>query len=128
MDERMSVLPTGTVTFLLTDIQDSTVLWEADPTTMRLAADRHLHLLDTAAAAHGGVRAVEQGAGDSTVFAFTRASDAVAAAVDAQRALGTAEWQIDSPLLVRVAVHVGEVDRRDDGTYVGAVLNRCSRL
>src|ERR1700759_1083113 len=59
--------PTGTVTFWLTDIVDSTPLWEGEPQTMAAAVDRHYEILDAAVTRHGGVRPVEQGEGDSMV-------------------------------------------------------------
>ena len=86
-DERAFSLPTGTVTFLLSDVEGSTQRWEEAPEAMAVAIPRHDELLDEAIVAHGGVRPVEQGEGDSVVGAFSRASDAVAAAVAAQRAL-----------------------------------------
>src|SRR6266571_1736463 len=79
--------PTGTVTFLLTDIEGSTPRWEAQPEMMSEAVGRHYAILDAAVAAHGGVRPVEQGEGDSMVAAFARASDAAATALEGQRAL-----------------------------------------
>ena len=82
------MLPAGTVTFLLTDVEGSSRLWEERPDDMGAAIARHYELLDEAIAAHGGVRPVEQGEGDSVVAAFARAGDAVAAALDAQRAAG----------------------------------------
>src|SRR3954469_17112384 len=118
------VLPAGTVTFLLTDIEGSTRLWEERPGEMGPAVAGHYEILDEVIAAHGGVRPVEQGEGDSVVAAFARASDAVMAAVDAQRRL-TAElpW-----LGVRMAVHTGEAQLRDEGNYVGRAIIRCARL
>src|SRR4051794_39175549 len=118
------LLPAGTVTFLLTDVEASSRLWEERPTDMGPAIARHYDLLDDAIAAHGGVRPVEQGEGDSVVAAFARAGDAVRAAVQAQRAL-TAElpW-----LRVRMAVHTGEAQLRDEGDYVGRAIIRCARL
>ena len=84
---RRSCFPAGTVTFLLSDIEGSTRLWERDPEAMGVAIPAHYAMLAEAIARHGGVRPVEQGEGDSVVAAFSRASDAVAAALDAQRAL-----------------------------------------
>ena len=81
-----SDLPTGTVTFLLTDVEGSTKLWEAGPDETAASIARHYELLEAAIALHGGVRPVEQGEGDSVVGAFATASDAVAAALDVQRA------------------------------------------
>ena len=76
-EPRAFTLPTGTVTFLLTDVEGSTQRWEAAPEAMAAAIARHYELLDEAIEGHGGVRPVEQGEGDSVVAAFSRASDAV---------------------------------------------------
>src|SRR6185436_65028 len=99
----------GTVTFLLTDIAGSTAGWEADRSAMAEAVARHYEILDTAIGAADGVRPVEQGEGDSVVAAFTRATDAVRAAVNAQLALVTEVWPDGGTLEVRMAVHTGEV-------------------
>ena len=82
------VLPAGTVTFLLTDVEGSSRLWEERPADMGAAIARHYDMLDEAIAAHGGVRPVEQGEGDSVVAAFARAGDAVRAAVAGPAGLG----------------------------------------
>lgn len=120
------VLPVGTVTFLLTDVAGSTRLWQDDPEQAASAIAAHYEVIDDAVARHGGVRPQEQGEGDSTVTAFARASDAVAAALDVQRVLaadpGTAE------LRVRAALHTGEALLRDEGNYFGEAVNRCARL
>ena len=84
-----SMLPTGTVTYLLTDVAGSTRLWERHPDEMAVAVARHYELLDSAVALHRGERPVEQGGGDSIVAVFARASDALAAALDVQLAFGT---------------------------------------
>ena len=81
----MPDLPTGTVTFLFTDIEGSTALWERDRGAMQTAVDRHLDLLDTAIASHHGIHF--KTVGDAVQAAFPTAPDAVAAALDAQRAL-----------------------------------------
>ncbi len=118
-------LPTGTVTFLLTDIEGSSTRWDADPEQMGPAVSRHYALLDEAVARHGGVRPVEQGEGDSIVAAFSRASDAIAAAVDAQRAV---ESELAEVFRVRMAIHTGEAQLRDEGNYFGQAVIRCARL
>jgi hypothetical protein len=92
MDGSPFALPTGTVTFLLTDVEGSTSQWEAAPESMAVAIARHYAIPEEVIAGHGGVRPVEQGEGDSVVGAFSRASDAVGAALDAQRALATEDW------------------------------------
>jgi predicted ATPase/class 3 adenylate cyclase/DNA-binding CsgD family transcriptional regulator len=114
-------LPSGTVTFLLTDVEGSTLAWEVDRTAMAAAMARHDELLAKAIATHGGYRPIEQGEGDSVVAAFVRASDALAAAVEAQQALAT------EPLTVRMALHTGEAEVHD-GRYSGPAIIRTARL
>ena len=85
---------------------------------------RHYEILGDAIAGFGGLRPVEQGEGDSVVGVFARVADAVQAAAAAQRRL-----QADLPwLAVRIAVHTGEAQPRDDGNYVGRTVIRCARL
>jgi predicted ATPase/class 3 adenylate cyclase/DNA-binding CsgD family transcriptional regulator len=121
-------LPTGTVTFLLTDVEGSTRLWDADPVAAAAAIDRHRQLIADAVAAANGSRPLEQGEGDSTVSAFARATDAAAAAQAAQRALADEPWPGGRAIRVRMAIHTGEAEPAPDRTYAGAVLNRCARL
>lgn len=123
-------LPSGTVTFLLTDIERSTRVCEARPDLMRDAVARHYDILDRVVAEHGGVRPIEQGEGDSLVAAFTGASAAVAAALVAQRALLTEPWPagIEFELGVRMALHSGEAELRDGRFYTGPSIVRCARL
>ncbi len=118
--------PTGTVAFLFTDIEGSTEAWEATSDAMGAAVARLEDLLDDAATR--GRRAVEQGAGDSAVLAFDRASDAAAAALAIQQAVAHEPWPTARPLRLRVALHLGEVETGRDGTYRGATMNRCGRL
>jgi predicted ATPase/class 3 adenylate cyclase/DNA-binding CsgD family transcriptional regulator len=126
--EKTFTLPAGTVTFLLTDIEGSTRLWEAHPELMAEAVPVHYALLADAVGRHGGVRPVEQGEGDSVVAAFSRASDAVSAALAAQRALAEVEWPEGLELHVRIALHTAEAQLRDEGNYFGVALSRCARL
>jgi len=121
-------LPAGTVTFLLTDVEGSTPLWEADMDTMALAMARHEEILAGAIAANGGARPLEQGEGDNVVAAFNRASDAAATALTAQRALHAEPWPEGIELRVRMALHTGEAHLQEDRTYAGPDLNRCARL
>ncbi|MGH2618812.1 MAG: ATP-binding protein, partial [Thermomicrobiales bacterium] len=120
----MADYPSGTVTFLFTDIPGSTTLWERDQ-AMRDAFVRHLALLDAAIAAHGGVHF--KTVGDATQAAFPTASAALAAAADAQRAFLTESWPTTAPLRVRMALHAGEAQPRD-GDYLAPALNRLARL
>jgi predicted ATPase/class 3 adenylate cyclase/DNA-binding CsgD family transcriptional regulator len=115
------LLPTGTVTLLLADVEDSTGLWESQPEAMTAAFARLDQVLSDLLAAHGGVRPVEQGEGDSFVVAFARASDAVACALGLQRAPL-------APINLRIGVHTGEVQLRDEGNYIGPTINKTARL
>ncbi len=121
-------LPIGTVTFLLTDIEDSTRHWQRSPESMGAAVARVYALLDDAISAHGGVRPVEQGEGDSVVAAFSRASDALLAARAAQVALHAEPWPTVEPVRVRMAVHTGDATLRDEGNYMGQTIIRTARL
>ena len=122
------MLPTGTVTFLMTDIEGSTRAWERRPEALTVAVPRHYDLLAEAIGASGGVRPVEQGEGDSVVAAFSRATDAVGAALAAQRMLVAEAWTDGIALPVRMALHTGEAQLRDEGNYLGMAITRCARL
>jgi predicted ATPase/class 3 adenylate cyclase/DNA-binding CsgD family transcriptional regulator len=126
-DEGFTV-PTGTVTFLLSDVEGSTRLWERAPAAMAVAIPRHYALLDEAISGHGGVRPLEQGEGDSVVGVFSRASDAVAAATSAQRAFVIESWPQGAELRVRIALHTGEAQLLEGRFYLGHALNRCARI
>jgi class 3 adenylate cyclase len=123
----VSVLPSGVVTFLLTDVVGSTRLWEASPATMTVALARHDELLREAVESNGGVLLKSKGEGDSTFSVFARASAAVAAASDAQRAIAREAWPETAAIRVRMAVHTGEVVERN-GDYFGRTVNRAARL
>lgn len=120
-DLGVSELPSGTVTLLLADIEGSTRLWETRPDEMAVAVARLDRTLGDLVAHHRGVRPVEQGEGDSFVIAFNRASDAVACALDLQLAPLL-------PIRLRIAVHTGDVQLRDEGNYIGPAINRTGRL
>lgn len=123
-DEAVLPLPVGTVTFLPTDIEGSTKAWQAAGEAMGAAVARHYELLDHAVVSNGGVRPVEQGEGDSMVAAFSRASDAVAAALAAQQALAAEAWPGRLTLAVRMAVHTDEAQTRDDRFYAGLGISK----
>jgi predicted ATPase len=119
-------LPSGTVTFLFTDIEGSTVLWERDRQGMAAAVARHMALLGAAIHTHGGVHF--KTVGDAVQAAFATAPAAIAASLDAQRALLAEDWGELGPLRVRMAIHAGEADPDERGDYLTAPLNRLSRL
>jgi predicted ATPase/class 3 adenylate cyclase len=116
-------VPSGTVTFLFTDIEDSTRRWDQEPAAMSVALARHDHLLRQAVLVNGG--SVFATGGDGMAVAFGRAGDAVAAAVAAQRAFAIEPWP--TALRVRMGVHTGEAEERG-GDYFGPAVNRAARL
>src|SRR5215216_5126724 len=118
-------LPSGTVAFLFTDVEGSTKLWQAHGEVMGRAIARHDELLRTAISAHRGH--VFKTVGDAFCAAFNTVPDAVATAIDAQRALGEASWDGIQPIRVRMAVHVGVAEERD-ADYFGPAVNRVARL
>ena len=122
----MPDLPSGTVTFLFTDIEGSTALWEQDQVAMAAAVARHLTLLRAATEAHHGV--LFKVVGDAVQAAFPTAPHAVAAALDAQRTLGQETWPEGiGPVRVRMALHTSAATPQD-GDYLAPGLNRLSRL
>src|SRR4051812_13904144 len=121
----MSALPSGTVTFLLTDIEGSTRLWEGHPRAMQVALARHDALLREAIESNGGY--VFKTVGDGFCAAFATAPDALQSAIDAQHAVQSAEWDATGPIKVRMALHTGVAQMRDND-YFGLPLNRVSRL
>ena len=122
-------LPTGLVTFLFTDIQDSTPLWEQMPEAMEIAVAQHHRLLRQVIEANGGQ--VYQIIGDGFQSAFRLASDGLNAALTAQRALRTATWGATGPIKVRMGLHTGPAERDLVGNAPYAVshtLNRAARV
>jgi predicted ATPase/class 3 adenylate cyclase/DNA-binding CsgD family transcriptional regulator len=115
------LLPTGTVTLMLADVEGSTQLWESQPAAMTDAIALLNRTVEKLIVEHGGVRPVEQGEGDSFVAAFSRASDAVACTLDLQRAPL-------APIKLRIGLHTGEVQLRDEGNYAGHTINKTARL
>jgi predicted ATPase/class 3 adenylate cyclase/DNA-binding CsgD family transcriptional regulator len=115
------LLPTGTVTLLLADVEGSTRLWETQPEQMTAALALLNRTVDETVAAYAGVRPVEQGEGDSFVTAFARASDAVGCALALQRTPL-------APIRLRIGVHTGEIQLRDEGNYAGPTINRTARV
>src|SRR5262249_51399744 len=107
-------LPGGTVTFLLSDIEGSTRLWAHAPEAAGQAVADTYAILDAAIVQHAGVRPVEQGEGDSVVGAFSRASDAVSAALQAQLELQRHQWPDGMQLRVRIALHTADAQLRDE--------------
>jgi class 3 adenylate cyclase len=117
--------PTGTLTFLFTDIEGSTKLWEQNAQAMRSALARHDELLRHAIEEHGGY--VFKTVGDAFCCVFPTAPDALEAALESQRSLLKEQWGESTPLRVRMALHMGAAEERD-GDYFGPPVNRVTRL
>src|ERR671912_855762 len=116
---------TDRITFLFTDVEGSTSLWERKPQAMSEALSRHDEILRTAIEAHNGH--VFKTVGDAFHATFSAAPDALRAALEAQRALLHESWDLTGPLRVRMALHTGAAEERD-GDYFGPSLNRVARL
>jgi predicted ATPase/class 3 adenylate cyclase len=121
----MTGLPTGTVTFLFTDIEGSTRLWERDAAAMQAALDDHDSILHKAIEGYDGH--VFKTVGDAFCAVFATASGALEAALEAQRALLARDWGGIGPLRVRMALHAGTANERG-GDFFGPSLNRVARL
>jgi len=117
--------PKGTVTFLFTDIEGSTKLWEHNVPAMQAASARHDEIMKGAIEEHGGY--VFKTVGDAFCAAFPTASDAIEASLGAQRTLLSEQWEQTGLLRVRMALHTGVAEERD-GDYFGPPVNRVARL
>jgi predicted ATPase/class 3 adenylate cyclase len=127
MNSSTSPLPSGTLTFMFTDVEGSSRLWEKYPEQMRLVMARHDSLIETAVTQSNGVVVRPRGEGDSRFAVFQFATDAVSASKSVQSLLSAEGWTIPEELKVRIALHTGEADLRD-GDYYGVTVNRCARL
>ena len=125
----MTSLPTGTVTFLFTDIEGSTERWDKFPDAMRAALERHDALMHAAVESNAGQ--VFKTVGDAFCAAFATAGAGLSAAIDAQRAISTEDWvafgEAFPPILVRMGLHTGEATERG-GDYFGQPVNRVARI
>jgi class 3 adenylate cyclase len=120
-------LPAGTLTFLLTDIEGSTRLWETEPGAMEVALQQHDRLLAEVIEGHGGAVVTVRGEGDSFFAVFQSAVSAVEAAGMCQLRLGREEWP-GSALRVRMGLHTGEVRVRGGDHVDYTPINRCARV
>jgi predicted ATPase/class 3 adenylate cyclase len=120
-----SAHPTGTVAFLFTDIEGSTQRWDSHREAMDDAVKRHDALLRDAIDRHNGY--VFKTIGDAFCVAFARVSDAVATALEAQRALSAEDFSAVGGLPIRIGLHAGEASERH-GDYFGPAVNRVARL
>ena len=120
----MSARPSGTVTFLFTDMEGSTRAWERHPDETKAVLLRHDEIVKSGVAAHEGAVILERGEGDSVFAVFGRASDAVAAAFEIQRRMRQEPWPENVPVRVRIAIHTGEAG----ADYRGVHVNRAARI
>jgi class 3 adenylate cyclase len=121
----MAVLPGGTVTFLFTDIEGSTKLLQELGDDYSQVVSDHRRLLRESLGERGGTEVDTQG--DAFFYSFSRARDAVAGAVAAQRALAAHEWPAGSEVRVRMGLHTGEPSVGDEG-YLGLDVVRAARI
>jgi len=118
--------PQAPLTFLFTDLESSTELWEQSPDAMRPALARHDALLKAAIEGHAG--RIVKTTGDGLHAVFASAADGAAAALAGQQALRAEAWPADTgPLRVRMGLHTGDSEARD-GDYFGPELNRAARI
>jgi predicted ATPase/class 3 adenylate cyclase len=120
-----ALTPSGTVTFLFTDIEGSTPLWDSFPDAMGAALARHDEIVRSAIDANGGH--VFSTAGDGFGAVFSRAANAIAAGLAVQRELSAEEWVGGPVLRVRMGMHTGEAEERD-GDFFGPAVNRAARI
>ena len=119
-----SNLPTGTVTFLFTDVENSTPLWDKHPEAMKSALAKHDSLVRSISLLHNG--RIIKTTGDGFHVVFATATDAVQAAIHAQQAIQKDSWD-DVAIKVRMGIHTGEAELRD-GDYFGGTLNLAARF
>jgi predicted ATPase/class 3 adenylate cyclase len=121
----MAALPSGTVTFLFTDLEASTRLWEEHPEEMKSALARHDAILRAAIESHHGY--LVKTTGDGAHAAFATAPAAATAAVEAQQQMFSETWPLPQPLRVRMGLHTGHAEARE-GDYYGPAVNRAARI
>lgn len=121
----MTTLPGGTVTFVFSDIEGSTRRWQANADAMQQALHQHDVLIEQAITAHDG--SVFKHTGDGMCAAFASPRSAVAAAAAIQRTITAAQWPTEEALRLRVGVHSGEAEIRNDD-YFGTALSRVARI
>jgi predicted ATPase/class 3 adenylate cyclase len=123
--QKPAQIPTGTVTLLFTDIEGSTRLWEAEPEAMTLGLRRHDEIVRSTIEQAGGY--VFKTIGDAFCAAFSTAEAALDAILAAQRALSGQQWPTTRPIKVRMGLHTGACEERDND-YFGPAVNRVARL
>jgi len=120
-------LPDGVVTFVFTDVEGSTQLWEEAPESMMDALNLHDQVVSGAVEGNGGISVKPRGEGDSRFLVFRSAVDATRAVVEIQRGLDTSDWPTPRPIRVRASLHTGDAELQM-GDYYGPSVNRAARL
>jgi predicted ATPase/class 3 adenylate cyclase len=123
----MTTLPSGTVTYVMTDVVGSTSMWELCPDEMAFALRRHDAIAKECADRRHGHVVKERGEGDSLFLVFHLPTDAAAAAIDLQTGILAEQWHADTQIRLRIAIHTGDSEVRDSD-YYGPAINRCARL
>ena len=123
----MESLPDGVVTFVFTDVEGSTQLWEEAPESMMDALNLHDQVVSVAVEGNGGISVKPRGEGDSRFLVFRSAVDATRAVVEIQRGLDTSDWPTPRPIRVRASLHTGDAELQM-GDYYGPSVNRAARL
>jgi predicted ATPase/class 3 adenylate cyclase len=120
-------LPDGVVTFVFTDVEGSTHLWEEAPESMMEALNLHDQLISGAVESHGGISVKPRGEGDSRFLVFRSPVAATRAVAEFQLGLETSDWPTPRPIRVRASLHTGDAELHL-GDYYGPSVNRAARL
>ncbi len=123
----MPELPEGVVTFVFTDVEGSTRLWEDAPESMMAALNQHDEIIESIIGRHNGISVKPRGEGDSRFLVFAHAVDAVASIAEIQAAFASTEWETPRPIKVRASLHTGTAGVQL-GDYYGSAVNRAARL
>ena len=124
-NQESPLYPTGTVTFLFTDLEDSSRLWELHPEAMQPAMARHDAILRDGVEANRGV--IVKGTGDGLHAVFGIPGDALQSALAIQQSFLAQAWDNTGPFRVRMGLHTGQANLRE-GDYYGPAVNRAARV
>ena len=123
----MPELPEGVVTFVFTDVEGSTRLWEDAPESMMEALNQHDEVIEAVIADHSGISVKPRGEGDSRFLVFAHAVDAVASIAEIQTGLAATDWVTPRPIRIRASLHTGTAGVQL-GDYYGSAVNQAARL
>ena len=118
-------LPAEILTFLFSDLVESTFLWEKYPEAMQVALSRHDQILRDSIGQHGGK--IVKSTGDGVMAVFNSPTEALFTAIATQKAMQSEAWQDTDPLMIRMGLHTGKAQYRQDD-YYGSTVNRAARL